>query len=44
MSTEWISHLKAASKELLLALNSLIEAGIEFLEERAEEKEEETKE
>lgn len=45
MSTEWIGHLRVASKEFLLALRSLIEAGVEVLEEKTEktEKEEEKK-
>ena len=44
MNTEWLSHFKAAGKEFLLALRSLITAGVEFLEERKEEGEEEKKE
>lgn len=44
MSAEWADHLKTASKELLLALRSLIEAGVELLEQKTEEKEEKEKE
>jgi|GEM_PF-4044921 len=44
MKTEWLSHFKASGKEFLLALRGLIEAGVEFLEERKEESEEEKKE
>jgi len=39
MNRELVGHLKAAGKELLLALRSLIEVGVEFLEERVAEKE-----
>lgn len=44
MNTEWMSHFKAAAKELLLALRSLIETGIEGLEKRTEENEEKKRE
>jgi len=37
MNTEWRDHFSAAAKEFLLALGSLVQAGIDHVEERAGE-------
>lgn len=41
MNTEWRGHLRAASKEFMLALRGLMEASIERLDERMKDKAEE---